>query len=359
MANDWKPKEVDMTRDLNSYKDLLPGEKRGYDLALAQLIFMDSIQTNNSADNVNPWITAPEANQCIVRQAQEEGTHSESYGVMVESVSPNTDLIYKKWKDDPVLREKNEYIGKLYEKFAPIANEDISVVESRTALDWSIYELILENKITMAEKFPRIYSVCSKFESYDKYLESEKHKNFEAKVYMIVANQILEGIYFYAGFILIYALGRMNKMVNSVKMIKFINRDEDAHVALYGNIFKIIHREYRSSFTDEMYSNIRKMIKDAVILESNWGEYITQDQILGLSTSILDKYIKYLANTRVKLMGLESLIGLPYPEIGLDNPMPWVDSFKKFEDQKTDFFHGDEMNYDHSSLGYSDDDDDI
>ena len=63
-ANTWFPREVQMTQDAKDYKYLTPAEKRMYDLVLSQLIFMDSLQTNNLMDNINPYITAPEINAC-------------------------------------------------------------------------------------------------------------------------------------------------------------------------------------------------------------------------------------------------------------------------------------------------------
>jgi ribonucleoside-diphosphate reductase beta chain len=118
LMNTWFPKEVDMTVDAKQYKELLPGERRLYDKVLAQLIFMDGIQTNNTPDNVNPWITAPEINMCLVRQAFEEALHSQSYAVMVDSISANTNEIYEMWRKDDELYRKNSYILGSYEKYS-------------------------------------------------------------------------------------------------------------------------------------------------------------------------------------------------------------------------------------------------
>jgi ribonucleoside-diphosphate reductase beta chain len=86
LNNTWFPKEVDMTRDVNDYKNLTEAEKQAYDKALSQLIFMDSLQTNNLIDNVNPYVTSPEVNLILVRQSFEEALHSQSYAVMVHSI---------------------------------------------------------------------------------------------------------------------------------------------------------------------------------------------------------------------------------------------------------------------------------
>ena len=158
-----------MTGDAKDYKFLTPAEKRMYDLVLAQLIFMDSLQTNNLMDNINPYITAPEINACLSRQAYEEANHSKSYAVMVESISDNTDEIYDMWKNDSKLLEKNKYIAEVYKNLSG----DIT-----------------DTKIVLA----------------------------------LFANQILEGLYFYAGFAAIYALGKSGKMLGSTQMIRFINK---------------------------------------------------------------------------------------------------------------------------------------
>ena len=178
-ANTWFPKEVDTTDDVRDYAfNLTAHEKRMYDLVWSQLISMDSFQTNNLADNINPYITAPEINAILARQAYEEANHSKSYAVMVEAICDNTDLIYEMEKHDEVLRRKNDYISSVYEE---LAGE------------------VTDEKLLLA----------------------------------MVANQILEGIYFYSGFSAIYALARAGKMLGSAQMIRFIQRDEITHLLLF------------------------------------------------------------------------------------------------------------------------------
>jgi ribonucleoside-diphosphate reductase beta chain len=296
LNNTWFAKEVDLTKDATQYLKLIPSEKRMYDKVLAQLIFMDGVQTNNSVDNVNEWITAPEVNMCIVRQAMEEALHSQSYAVMVDSLSANTEEIYEMWRRDEKLFAKNKHILDVYEKYGAIAESDD-----------------------------------------------------EAKVYMIVANQCLEGIYFYSGFAAMYSLARSGKMIGSSQMIKFIQRDEKTHLALFKNIFNTMRREFPDLFTDKVLANVKAMFEEAVRMEIEWGKYITQEGILGLSPALIEKFVKYLANQRMADLKLPLL----YPEIGTstaDNPLPWFDSFSAFNDQKTNFFEGNVSNYSKGSL---------
>jgi len=90
------------------------------------------------------------------------------------------------------------------------------------------------------------------------------------------------------------------------------------------------------------------MFKEAVKLESEWGKYITQGQILGLTDDIVEQYIKFLADDRLNSVGFDKLYNV-------SNPIKWVDDFAKFNDQKTNFFEGTVTNYSKGSLSFDDD----
>lgn len=292
-ANTWFPREVDTTGDVIDYaKNLTIEEKRMYDLVWSQLISMDSFQTNNLADNINPYITAPEINACLVRQAYEEANHSKSYAVMVEAICDNTDLIYEMEKHDAILRKKNDYISGVYEKLA--GNVD-------------------DKKLVLA----------------------------------MFANQILEGVYFYAGFSSIYSLARAGKMLGSAQMIRFIQRDEITHLLLFQNMINSTMKERPELFTNELEAEVKEMFVRAGELEIEWGKYITQNKIMGFTDDIIEQYIHHLVDERLRAVGYEKIYNV-------SNPIKWVDDFSKFNDQKTNFFEGNVSNYSKGSLSFDD-----
>lgn len=293
LANTWFPEEVNMTLDKRDYaNDLTPEEKIGYDRALAQLIFMDSLQTNNLIDNVNPYITSPEINLILVRQAFEEALHSQSYAVMVESISANTDEIYEMWRTDMQLRNKNDYIANVYEELA------VNPTES-----------------TLLKA--------------------------------MFANQILEGIYFYSGFAFFYTLARSGKMLGSAQMIRFIQRDEVTHLLLFQNLINSLKKEMPQLFTKDLIEEVIEMFREAVKVESAWGEYITQGQILGLTDEIIHGYICYLADDRLKRVGLPPLYNAKHP-------IKWVDAFSAINETKPNFFETQPANYSKGSINFDD-----
>ena len=162
------------------------------------------------------------------------------------------------------------------------------------------------------------------------------------------ANQILEGIYFYSGFAYIYTLARSGKMLGSAQMIRFIQRDEVTHLVLFQNMINSLQKERPDLFTDKLKEEVYEMFKKAVELETSWGQYITQGQILGLTDDIVAQYIKYLADDRLSAVGFEKLYNVTHP-------IKWVDDFAKFNDQKTNFFEGTVANYSKGSLQFDDD----
>ncbi len=292
-ANTWFPKEVDTTDDVRDYRtNLTAAEKRMYDLVWSQLISMDSFQTNNLADNINPYITAPEINAVLARQAYEEANHSKSYAVMVEAICENTDLIYEMEKHDEILRKKNDYISSVYEELAGEVTD-------------------------------------------------------EKLLYAMVANQILEGVYFYSGFTAIYALARAGKMLGSAQMIRFIQRDEITHLLLFQNMINSVRKERPDLFNEKSEKKIKEMFVKAGELEIEWGKYITNNAIMGFTDEIIEEYIHYLVDDRLTSIGFGKLYGAKHP-------IKWVDDFAKFNEQKSNFFESKVTNYSKGSLSFDD-----
>jgi len=161
------------------------------------------------------------------------------------------------------------------------------------------------------------------------------------------ANQILEGLYFYAGFAAMYALGKSGKMLGSSQMIRFIQRDEVTHLLLFQNMINSTRKERPELFTPELEATVRGMFRKAVDMEASWGAYITQGQILGFTDGIIRQYIEYLADRRLDAVGYA-------PEYNVKHPIPWVDGYSSFNDQRTNFFEGNVVNYSKGSIDFDD-----
>lgn len=279
MNNFWIPEEINLAQDLKDYKILTVDEKTAYDKILSFLIFLDSIQTANLG-NINNYVTASEVNLCLTIQAFQEAVHSQSYSYMLDSIcSPEerNEILYQ-WKDDKILLSRNKFIGDLYNGF----------------------------------------------------IENPTMHNF---IKSVMANYILEGVYFYSGFMFFYNLERNGKMPGSSQEIRYINRDENTHLWLFRNIIRELTREMPEVFTEEFINELRGMLQTGVENEIAWGKYVIGNRIKGINENLIENYIKYIGNLRLRDLGFEIL----YPN-HTENPAKWVEQYSDPNMVKTDFF---------------------
>lgn len=291
LNNFWIPEEIALNEDIKEFANLTNAERNAFDKIIAFLNFLDAIQSEN-IPNLSRYITAPEVTSLLNIQAFQEEIHAQSYSYILDTVTnPITrDSIYDIWREDDQLLKRNRFIADIYENFNVDATQ---------------------------ENFLKV----------------------------VMANYILEGIYFYSGFSFFYALARQGKMTATSTIFKYINRDEVTHLVLFQNIIKELRKENPEIFTKDQENELREMMRIGVENEIAWGQYVTNNEILGISNDLIEKYIKYLSNLRLKAIGIDVL----YPEIK-ENPMPWIESFSKINNTKTDFFESKVVNYTKSSV---------
>lgn len=281
MNNFWVPEEISLAQDLKDYPKLSVHEKSAYDKILSFLIFLDSIQTAN-LPRISEYITANEVNLCLSIQTFQESLHSQSYSYMLDTIcSPEerNEILYQ-WKDDKHLLDRNTLIGNIYNEFT-----------------------------TSSDK-----------------------KTF---LKVLMANYILEGIYFYSGFMFFYNLSRNGKMPGSAQEIRYINRDENTHLWLFRNIIIELQKEEPELFTDENINMIKDLLKQGVEQEIEWGKYVIGDNIPGLSSKMVEDYILYLGNLRWSGLGYGTLYESHNEE---PEDMKWVGQYSNANMVKTDFF---------------------
>ncbi len=281
MNNFWIPEEINLNQDLKDYPQLSAAEKEAYDKVLSFLVFLDSLQSAN-LPNIGAYITANEVNLCIDIQTFQECVHSQSYSYMIDTiVSPEErDAILYQWRDDEMLLKRNTFIGDLYNEFL-------------------------------------------------------EHQDARTFLKVIVANYILEGIYFYSGFMFFYNLARNGKMPGSAQEIRYINRDENTHLWLFRNIIQELQKEEPQLFDDEMMAEMREMLIEGVRQECEWAEYVIGNKIPGLTYDMVQNYVRYLGNLRWSGLGYGPLF-----EDNREEPadMEWVDQYSNANMVKTDFF---------------------
>lgn len=289
MGNFWVPEKVDLTKDVKDYQELSDDEMKAFDGINSFLIFLDSIQTNN-VPNIADYITAPEVSTLLAIQTYQEAIHSQSYAYILESVVPvdKRDDIYNLWRDDKILLERNEYIANIYQNFIDDPTDD-------------------------------------------------------SFVKVVIANYILESLYFYNGFMFFYNLASRNVLLGVADEIRYINRDELTHVVIFRNILLAIQDEFPDLISEKL---VHDLFKEAVIQEMLWSNHILGNNILGISEESTEAYTKYLANDRITALGFKPL----YPEF-TKNPYAHLERLADADGDgvKSNFFESTNTNYSQSS----------
>ncbi len=289
IGNFWVPEKVsglkDDQRDFHSV--LSPEEQRAYKGILSFLIFLDSIQTV-TLPHLSDFITSPEVNLLIAIQTYQESIHSQSYATILESVvsSEERDEIYYFWRSDSVLLERNKYIGGIYQEF----------------------------------------------------LDTPTDQNFFRA---LVANYLLESIYFYNGFAFFDTLVDSTRMPATGRMIAYIRRDELTHVTLFANIIREIKKEFPHIYDETL---LLEMMRTAVDQEITWSRHILGDRIMGINGTTTVEYTQWLANQRLSMIGVAPL----YPD-AMTNPYKHLDRLQDPNADKGNFFETTVINYTQSS----------
>lgn len=287
--NFWLPEKVSgLWEDAIQYqKELTDDERRAYDGIISFLTFLDSIQTMN-VPNINNYITSPEVNIILAIQAFQEAIHSQSYATIIESVVSSKDRarLYYFWRDDEHLLERNKFVWDIYQKFID-------------------------------------------------------HPNDENLFETMVANFLLESIYFYNGFAFFDTLADQWKMVATDRMINYIRRDELTHVTLFANILNEIKVEFPEIYSEKL---ILDHMRIAIEQEISWSTHILGSNIIGMSPENVKWYTHWLANERLALLGIKPL----FPEVK-ENPYAHLERLQDNNMEKWNFFESTVTNYTQSS----------
>lgn len=281
MNNFWIPEEINLAQDKKQYPQLVEYERRAYDKILSFLIFLDSIQSAN-LPSISQYITANETNLCLHIQTYQECIHSQSYSYMLDSIcDPNErDNVLFQWRDDEHLLKRNTFIGDIYNDF---------------------------------QQQPDVHNFMR----------------------VMIGNYILEGIYFYSGFMFFYNLARNGRMTGSAQQIRYINRDENTHLWLFRNIIQTLRKENPDLFRSVLQDEYQRMIKEGTEQEIVWSEYVIGDRLEGLNGQMCVDYIRYLGNLRATGLGLDPIYSGYNEE---PSSMKWVSNYSNANMIRTDFF---------------------
>jgi ribonucleotide reductase beta subunit family protein with ferritin-like domain len=291
----WRPEEVSLQKDRGDYQLLRPEQKHIYTSNLKYQIMLDSIQGRGPGMAFIPYCSLPELEACMEVWGFMEMIHSRSYTYIIKNVYSDPSEVFDKIVTDERILERASSVTEAYDDFIRSAHHYDNSNEWQHAL----------------EQVPS--ALEGKYE-------------LKRKLYRAVANvNILEGIRFYVSFACSFAFGELKLMEGSAKIISLIARDENQHLAITQNILN----KWAAGDDPEMKQIMKeeeewtyKAFDRAVNEEKRWADYLFKDgSMIGLNDKLLQQYVEWIANRRLKSIGLTPVYDIP----AKNNPLPWTE----------------------------------
>ncbi len=272
-ANHWLPTEISMQKDIEQWKNnavLSADERQAFETVLGFFTTADSIAANNVVLALYKHITSPECRMYLLRQGYEEAIHTHAYQYIVESLGMDESRIFNMYRNVDAIFQKDNLVLSL--------NEGIFAPDFKTGT----------------------------FESDQKFLEN-----------LCVFSLILEGIFFYSSFAVMFGFQRQGKLTGSAEQIQYIMRDESQHLNFGINMINAIKKEQPELWTKEFQDRIVDLVRRAVNLEYTFATEVFPRGIFGMNADGFKAYIEHIADRRLERVGLPA-------QYNVANPFPWM-----------------------------------
>lgn len=286
VANNWIPEEIPMEKDREQWEtsDVLTENERH--LIMWNLGFFsnaDNLTVNNIPLAISRHVVNPECRQFMLRQAYEGAIHADAFIHCCDSLKIEPRDIYEAHEAIPSTTIKNEFTASL----------------TKTLLDPGF-----EIKTTK-----------------DKQL-------FLLDVIGYV--MVIEGIFFYSGFVMMLQLMRSNKMKGMGEQFQYILRDKSVHIAYGRDLIKGIVVENPDIWTEEFGRKVHTIFQKAIEIEMNYINDCLPYGLLGLDGDAMKQYIRYIIDRRCEMINLPILFGD-------ENPFLWMSEIIDLKREKNFF----------------------
>jgi len=271
----WRPEEVDVSRDSKDFKALTDHERHIFTSNLKRQILLDSVQGRAPTEAFLPICSLPELENWIVTWSFSETIHSRSYTHIIRNIYSNPSDVFDEILDIKEIVDCANDISKYYDN------------------------LIMRNGTNHSRG-------------------SYEHK--QDLWLALNAVNALEGVRFYVSFACSWAFAELKKMEGNAKIIKFIARDENVHLASTQQLIKLLPREDKDfeTIAKDKEGEVRQIFEDVANQEKQWAKYLFKDgTMIGLNETLLSDYVDWITNKRMYAIGLSS-------NRGGSNPLPWT-----------------------------------
>ncbi|MDP3836939.1 MAG: ribonucleotide-diphosphate reductase subunit beta [bacterium] len=269
VANTWFPHEISLGEDLEDFKKMSEDERHAVSFLMSFFNPAELIVNRSLALGVYPYLKAPETHLYLAKQMWEEANHSMAFEYVLETFPLDRELIFKRHRETSSIKAKEDYITKFTLRMSE--QMDIETLEGK--------------------------------------------KDFVRN--LIAYNIVMEGIWFYSGFMVALSFRQKQQLKNFASMIDWVVRDESLHLKFGINLILTILEENDDLSTPEFAAEIKNMVIEAVEMEVAYNNDMFPRGILGLNADYVNQYVRYIADRRLEELGFE-------PHYNDVNPAQWM-----------------------------------
>ena len=270
VANTWFPNEIQLGQDLSDWKKMTDEERHAVTFLMSYFNPNELLVNKALAFGVYPYVNAAECHLYLAKQMWEEANHCMTFEYILETFPIDRDEAYAAHVSTPSMARKEEFETRFIKR---MTEETIDITTT------------------------------------------EGKKDFVRN--LIAYNIILEGIWFYSGFMVALSFRQRNLLRNFASLIDWIVRDESLHLKFGINLILTVLEENEDLQTAEFAAEIKQMILDGVEMEEQYNHDLLPNGILGLNADYINQYVKYLADRRLEELGFG-------PHYNVGNPAKWM-----------------------------------
>ncbi len=270
VANTWFPHEVQLGEDLSDFGRMTDDERHALTHLMSYFNPNELLVNKALAFGVYPYVNSAECHLYLAKQMWEEANHCMAFEYVLETFPIDRAAAYESHVSVPSMAAKEQFEVSFIKRMSE-QTLDISTVEGK-------------------QDFVRN---------------------------LVAYNVILEGIWFYSGFMVALSFRQRNLLRNFGSLIDWIVRDESLHLKFGINLILTVLDENPDVGTEEFAEEIRGMILKAVEMEEAYNRDLLPNGILGMNAEYINQYVKYLADRRLEELGFEAAYNVT-------NPAKWM-----------------------------------
>lgn len=270
VRNTWFPHEIALQEDLQDWARMTEDERHSVTFLMAFFNPAELIVNRSIALGIYPYLKSPECHLYLAKQMWEEANHCVSFEYVLETFPFDKEKIFNLHLDVPSMVAKEAYINRFMKRMT----EDTLDITS-----------------------------------------AEGKKDFIRN--LVATNIVMEGIWFYSGFMVALSFRQRNMLKNFGSMINWVIRDESLHLKFGINLVHTILEENQELLTEEFANEIRALIIEGVDLETAYNKDLFPNGILGLNAEYVNQYVQYVTDRRLEELGLPK-------HYNVNNPAKWM-----------------------------------